>query len=151
MTESCMSPLNPPACRGSEVMLTLKTLHVQGGSTELESLQKEVMGLRESQQAQAARLSVFMDTTSTLITALQAQLTRILTGHASLPASMTSTPRMHTGPTLPPDGAAPRQAPSAHHSSSFPHMHSLSSKAPSQHAALGQAASSPAPQQPRQH
>ena len=40
--------------------------------------------LRESQQAQAARLSVYTDTTSTLITALQGQLTRLLTGHFPL-------------------------------------------------------------------
>ena len=50
--------------------------------SEVSSLRQELRGLRESQQAQAARLTVFMDTTSTLISALQAQLTRLLTGHA---------------------------------------------------------------------
>ncbi|KAK9832189.1 hypothetical protein WJX74_002385 [Apatococcus lobatus] len=54
------------------------------------SLRLEMRALQESQQAQAARLTVFMDTTSTLITALQAQLTRLLTGYAasqSVPAA----------------------------------------------------------------
>lgn len=59
-------------------------VHCQGDLSvpEVASLRQELRGLRESQQAQAARLNVFMDTTSTLITALQAQLTRLLTGHA---------------------------------------------------------------------
>ncbi len=48
-----------------------------------------------------------MDTTSTLITALQAQLTRLLTGHAPLPPSSISTMPHMQGPSTLPSSAIP--------------------------------------------